>query len=191
MVHVTCHDSLSKTTVQDILEGGWHWCQQKKCWTTSKSRQPWPCQNSLWFPVEKTARRSMLPIMFPRWPNHSRDWTELNCIVLSVTNGDFHGFRFCWLLFFGALYTQLSQPGIFAVGNFSCFFLRKSSCQRVVLWGLINPWHLQSCARTTVNLLLEVVVMWACLEYLWSLVFSNFELCLMVSMFSMMILINW
>ena len=31
--HVTRHDSLSKTILQSILEGGRHHGQQKKCWT--------------------------------------------------------------------------------------------------------------------------------------------------------------
>ena len=36
LVHVTCHDSLSKTILQGTLEGGRRRCRHRKCWMNNK-----------------------------------------------------------------------------------------------------------------------------------------------------------
>ena len=54
-------------------------------WTTSKSGHPCPCKScSQGPPAEKTGRGSLLnrPSRPPWRPNRSRDWPELNCIII-------------------------------------------------------------------------------------------------------------
>ena len=36
LVHVTCHDRLSKTILQGTLEGGRRRCRHRKCWMNNK-----------------------------------------------------------------------------------------------------------------------------------------------------------
>ena len=57
--HVTRHDSLSKTILQDTSEGGRR--RRNGGWTTSKSGHPCPCQICSQGPsAEKTGRGSLL-----------------------------------------------------------------------------------------------------------------------------------
>ena len=63
-------------------------------WTTWKSGHPCPCQNCLqWLPVENDWKRipAELSFVFPRRPNRTRDWTELNYTTLNWT-GNYGGF---------------------------------------------------------------------------------------------------
>ena len=85
-LHVTRHNNFSKTVLQSTLEGGRTVVSSGNAgWTTSKSGHPCLCQNySQGPPAEKTGRGSLLnhlscpPI---RWPNQSRDWTELTLSI--------------------------------------------------------------------------------------------------------------
>ena len=79
--HFMCHDSLSKTILLGMLEGGWHHGWQRKCWmdiiiewtslpmpellTRASYRKDWKRISA------------GLSLMSPWWPNQSRDWTEL------------------------------------------------------------------------------------------------------------------
>ena len=74
--HITRHDSLSKTILQDTLEGGRRRGRQRKCWMDNIKAWTACWQGPL---AEKTGRRSLLnrPSCPPRRPNRSVNGTEL------------------------------------------------------------------------------------------------------------------
>ena len=79
----TLHKSISKTILHGILEGGQRHDKQTKCWmdnTKEWTSLPIPalltkaCRRKDWETISADSS-----IMFPIEPNHSKEWTELNC----------------------------------------------------------------------------------------------------------------
>ena len=76
--HVSRHDNLSKTILQDTLEGGWRRGRQRKCWMDN-------IKNWTSLPMSELLKNGLLQkrleedlCWISRRPNRSGDWTEPN-----------------------------------------------------------------------------------------------------------------